>query len=336
MNLLKKININPATMIGFCCILWLSGCGKNDCREDEGQAKLPAPLHIIRLEDSIMALKDTHETRLFLDRNPLFSEKFLKRSEMPHDSFLIRDVFRLTQEKLVDTIFRDVKREFKELSWLENDLSQFFGHVKYYYPDFYVPPVYSLVSGYGVDLEVRDSVLFIGLEYFLSDSARYKAPQIPDYIRRRLKKPFLVSSIAMVVADRYTEFDMLDNTMMGEMLKWGRIYYFVEKTMPCLPDSLLSGYTGQEWKEVNENLKTIWAHYLDNKLFFSTDLFLIKKYCEERPKIVEIGEACPGRIGRWLGWQIVRQWAKAKNKSLQEVMAEKNAGKIFRESGFKP
>ncbi len=336
MKSLKKLNFIPATIIGYCCIVWLSGCGKNDCRKDEGQVNLEKPVQIIRLEDSIMALKDTHETHLFLNLNPMFSEKFLRRSEMPHDSFLIRDVFRLTQEPLVDTVYADVKKEFGNLSWLENDLNDFFGHVKHYYPDFYAPPVYSLVSGYGMDLEVKDSVIFIGLEYFLSDSARYKAPQIPEYIQRRLKKRFLVPSIAMVVADRYTQIDILDNTMMGEMMKWGRIYYFLEKTMPCLPDTLLTGYTEKEWKEVSDNLKTIWAHYLDNKLFFTTDLFLIKKYCDERPKILEIGEACPGRIGRWLGWQIVRRWANEKNKTLQQVMAEKDARKIFRESGFKP
>jgi hypothetical protein len=336
MKLLEKIGFLPATIIGFCSVLWLSGCGKNDCREDEGQAKLENPVKIIRLEDSIMALQDTHQTRLFLDRNPLFSEKFLRRSEMPHDSFLVKDVFKLTEETLVDTVYQDVKKEFGNLSWLENDLTQFYGRVKHYYPQFYVPPVYSLVTGYGVDLEVKDSVLFIGLEYFLSDSARYKAPQIPEYIQRRLKKRFLVPSIAMVVADGFTQIDILDNTMMGEMVKWGRIYYFMEKTMPCLQDSILSGYTEVELKEVNENLKTIWAHYLDKKLFFNTDLFLIKKYCDERPKINEIGDACPGRIGRWLGWQIVRKWAKEKNKTLQQVMAEKNARRIFQESGFKP
>jgi hypothetical protein len=283
-----------------------------------------------------MALKSPEETQNFLNEFPLFSEKFLRRSEMPHDSFLVNDVFRLTKEKMVDTIYGDVKKEYRDLSWLENDLGAFFNHVRFQYPDFYVPPVYSLVSGYGVDLEIKDSVIFIGLEYFLSDSSHYQPPQIPAYIQRRLKKRFLVPSIGMVVADRFTQIDLLDNTMMGEMIKWGRIYYFVEKTMPCLEDSLITGYTQMEIEALDKNLATIWAHYLDNKLFFNTDLFLIKKYCDERPKVTEIGDACPGRIGRWLGWQIVRKWATENNKNLKEVMAEKNSKKIFQESGFRP
>jgi hypothetical protein len=159
---------------------------------------------------------------------------------------------------------------------------------------------------------------------------------IPAYIRKRLRKHFILPSLAMVVADRYCANDPLDNTMLGEMMKWGRIYYFMEKTMPCMPDSLISGYSEQELHEVESNLKTIWAHYSEKQLFFSTDLFQIRKYCDERPNVLEIGDKCPGRIGRWLGWQMVRKWAIDHSIPLKDVMKEKNARRIFNESKFKP
>lgn len=336
MNWLVGARGHWGTIIGFSLIVWATGCTKNDCRKDDGVASLDKDLEIIRLEEKIGVLADTAAAEAFLDAYPLFSEKYLQRSKLPAEINLAADVYKLKTDPHVDTMYRDVKREFSDLSWLKNDLTGFFGHVKFYYPKFYVPPVYTLVSGYGVDLEVKDSVIVIGLEYFLSDSARYRPPQIPNYIIRRLKKRFLVPEIAMVVGDEFCKIDPLDNTMMGEMMKWGRVYYFLERTMPCLSDSLLTGHTEKELAEMNNNLRTIWAHYLDKNLFFNTDLFLIKKYCDERPNVVEIGESCPGRVGRWLGWQIVRKWAADKNKSLPEVMAETNARKIFTESGYKP
>lgn len=325
-----------ATILILCLVALVNACGKKTCREDEGTSPLEKELTFVRLEDSIQKLTDTLDTRLFLDRYPLLAEKFLQRSKLPHDSILIQDFLKLSRDPYIDTMNQDVDREFADLAWLKGDLTDLFGHIRHYYPKFHAPPVYTVVTGFGVDLEVKDSVLVIGLEYFLSDSSRYRPPQIPNYILRRLKKRFLVPEIAMVMADRYCEIDMLDNTMMGEMLKWGRVYYFMEKTMPCLQDTLLTGFTEPQLKDVDENLKTIWAHYLDKNLFFSTDLFLIKKYCDERPNVVEIGEKCPGRVGRWLGWQIVRKWAIDKKIPLQKVMAEKDARKIFTESGFKP
>ena len=341
MKLLKRKPCLHGTILSFCLIFLLASCGKNKCREDEGSIALDREVNITRLEDEIEALTDTAAAKAFLNKYPLFSEKFLQRSTLPHDSILTRDIFGLSTSAHVDTMRTDVKREFSNLNWLQTDLSNLFSHIKYFYPQFYVPPVYTLVSGYGVDLDIKDSILVIGLEFFLSDSSRYMARSadgnpLPSYIRRRLKKRFLVPEIAMVQADRFCEIDLLDNTMMGEMIKWGRVYYFMEKTMPCLQDSLLTGYTEKELEDVNGNLNTIWAHYLDKNLFFNTDLFLIKKYCDERPKIIEIGDNCPGRIGRWLGWQIVRKFAKDKKIGLKEVMAEKNSRKIFSESGFKP
>ncbi|HRH34018.1 MAG TPA: hypothetical protein PKY12_03125 [Catalimonadaceae bacterium] len=339
--MLKKFRRDAAsrfrsTSIGLCWIGLLAGCGKNDCRKDEGMAEPVKNVQITRLEEEIKLLKDTSEANLFLDKYPLFSEKYLQRSRLPVEVRLEEDILKLAQDPHIDTMYHDVRREFADLTWLQNELSPFFGRVRHFYPDFYVPPVYTLVSGFGVDLEVKDSVIVIGLEYFLSDSGRYRPPQIPNYILRRLKKRFLVPEIGMVVADSYCKINPLDNTMMGEMLKWGRVYYFLERTMPCLQDSLLTGHTEQELKDLNSNLKTIWAHYLDKSLFFSTDLFLIKKYCDERPKVVEIGDNCPGRVGRWLGWLIVKRWAEKKGMTLQQVMAETDSRKIFNESGFKP
>lgn len=325
-----------STIIGLCLVGMIVGCGKNQCRKDDGMVELEKPVQITRLEEEIRLLPDTAAAEAFLNKYPLFSEKYLQRSQLPDEVNLAVDIYKLRTDAHIDTMYQDVRREFADLSWLETGLNDFFGHLKHYYPDFHVPPVYTLVSGYGVDLEVKDSVIVIGLEYFLSDSSRYQAPQIPVYILRRLKKRFLVPEIGMVVADRYCKIDPLDNTMMGEMLKWGRVYYFLERTMPCLPDTLLTGHTQAELTEMNDNLKTIWAHYLDKNLFFNTDLFLIKKYCDERPNVVEIGDACPGRVGRWLGWNIVRQWAEKKNLTLQQVMAETDARKIFNESGYKP
>jgi len=336
MKLLKELSVLKTTILIHCLVALLFGCGKKNCREDEGSTPSGKELVLIRLEDSIQALKDTSDSRRFLDRFPLVSEKFLQRSRMPHDSILIQDFLKLSTDSYIDTMNLDVRREFPDLTWLKNDLTGLFDHIRFYYPKFHTPPVYTLVSGFGVDLEVKDSVLIIGLEYFLSDSARYRPPQIPNYILRRLKKRFLVPEIGMVMADRYCEIDVLDNTMMGEMIKWGRVYYFMEKTMPCIQDTILTGFTDDQLKDVSGNLKTIWAHYLDKNLFFSTDLFLIKKYCDERPNVVEIGEKCPGRVGRWLGWQIVRKWAIDHKIPLQKVMAEKDARKIFTESGFKP
>ena len=62
-----------------------------------------------------------------------------------------------------------------------------------------------------------------------------------------------------------------------------------------------------------------------------------KKYIEDRPKTYEIGEKAPGRIGTWLGWQIVNKYMAEKDKTtLPELMGIKSPQKLFKESKYKP
>ncbi|MDQ4140161.1 MAG: gliding motility lipoprotein GldB, partial [Bacteroidota bacterium] len=65
--------------------------------------------------------------------------------------------------------------------------------------------------------------------------------------------------------------------------------------------------------------------------------FKTGKYLEDRPTVPEIDAKCPGRIGRWVGWQIVRIYMEENpDVTLQQLMAEKDAQKIFNESHYKP
>ncbi|MBA4057291.1 MAG: gliding motility lipoprotein GldB, partial [Marivirga sp.] len=52
---------------------------------------------------------------------------------------------------------------------------------------------------------------------------------------------------------------------------------------------------------------------------------------------VQVGEKCPGRIGQWIGWQIVNTYAETQPEmSLPQLMAAGNAQKLFKESAYKP
>jgi hypothetical protein len=56
----------------------------------------------------------------------------------------------------------------------------------------------------------------------------------------------------------------------------------------------------------------------------------------ERPATVEISQACPGGIGRWLGWRIVNNYLKKKpDTSLKALMENTNAQQIFEQSKYR-
>lgn len=125
--------------------------------------------------------------------------------------------------------------------------------------------------------------------------------------------------------------------MLADMIFYGKAYYFASQILPDAPDSILIGYESTSIKDVNENQQIVWAHFVENELLYETSHFVKKKYLEERPKTLEIGNKAPGRIGVWLGWEIVKQYMRNHpEERLPDLMETKDAQQIFMKSRYKP
>ena len=240
-------------------------------------------------------------------------------------------------DPFLDTMRADIALQFPSLAYLELELAELFARTKMAFPAFKTPQVFSIVSGFSTDLYLRDGMLLIGLEHFTTDSARYESPNIPRYIRVRLRPNTIAPNVAQLLSDAYVATDPnAERGILDEMVRWGKVYYFMENVLPCTPDSLIAGYSPTVMTDVEANQKAIYNYFVSNRLFFEREPITISKFTGERPATPEIGDKCPGRIGRWLGWQIVRKYAKDKHLTLAQVMAETDARKIFDQAKWRP
>jgi hypothetical protein len=172
----------------------------------------------------------------------------------------------------------------------------------YYYPDTTIPRVYTAVTGFaGSDLFVSDSVIIIGLDYYLGEGVTFRPLEFPQYILKRYRQEYIVPSIFLLWSSGLNKTDIEDKSMLAEMVYYGKAYYFTSQILPYASDSLVIGYSGEEISDVKQNQDVIWAHFVEKQLLYETSHFTKKKYMDERPKTLEIGEKCPGRIGEWLG-----------------------------------
>ncbi len=91
-----------------------------------------------------------------------------------------------------------------------------------------------------------------------------------------------------------------------------------------------------EWCKDNEF--NMWAYIIREKMLYSTDQNNIDKFMKDGPFTSYFNhDLSPARTGFWLGWQIVRAYMKNNpDVTLSQLLAEKSADKIFKESGYKP
>ena len=319
-------------------LLLISSCAEKQCGEDINTEHLTVNVEIERLEDAFFALNSAEEAIGFMDAYPVLAEAFYQRSQYPHDSVLVNKLLGLSSSPHLDTVRMEVDLLFGDLNDIRESFEEAFKRIKYHYPGFEPPKIQTIITGLGdgSDLYVSPDLIILGLDWFLGEGATFRPKDIPQYIRRRLNKAHLVSSCILFLSDSFNATNLENKTMLAEMVYFGKAYAFTREMLPCIPDSVLLGYSQEEIDGINYNQERIWAHFIEESLLYEANHFVKIKYLNERPNIPEIGDKCPGRIARWLGWQVIRKYREGTGTEFAALMKETDANKIFTQSKYRP
>lgn len=292
------------------------------------------------LEDQLPAITTKEQLVEFLTKYPHIRDVFMSRGDYPSDSVFINDRFKKFTNPHIDTLLMEARRVFPDnAAQLKEEFRQAFANFKSYYPDFTPPKIQTIVTGFERDVIVTDSLIVIGLDYYLGAGAKYEILNLYDYMKRRYQPGFIVPSVMLLygIDDKYNANDPQDRTMLAEMVGYGKAYYFAKRMVPCSPDSVLIGYTSEEMNGSRANESLIWSRLIEDQVLFSTSNQDKQKYIIDRPKTLEVGEKCPGRIGQWVGWRMVEQYSEThRDVTLPQIMSFPDAAKLFNDSGYKP
>ncbi len=344
----QSLRKSGLSILLICLLAGLfDGCtssSSGDCNRLD-LSKIAAQVTIEDLTPAMLALKTPAQAKSFLKKNPLFAKRFAQAPQMPEDT-VASVLVKFAQTPHMDTLYTFVKEVFGDYSQLKQELSNAFKHVKHYYPSFKIPKVKVAITGvgsfFGRDLYVSEDVIILSLDYFIGNQAKFKKyrPRQPSYILKRYAPAYIVPSIMQFISVAYNKNDLQDRSLIADMVAYGKTWQFVKTMMPCISDSLITGYTARQLANVTDvdNKKVIWGHFLDKQVLFINTPYKKKAYTGERPYTAEVGvgKECPGRIGWWVGWQIVRKYMKKfPKKTFQEVMADTDSRQIFNNASYK-
>ncbi len=291
------------------------------------------------LEDSLPAITTKADLVHFMNLHPDTRDIFFNRGAYPSDSVFINRLYNRFTSPYIDTLLQETHRVFGTGVVLREQFQQAYSNLRYYYPDYSPPRIQTLISGLESDMYVTDSVIYVGLDYFLGQGAKFRPNDMYEYMLRRYTKDFIVPSVILLtgVDTRFNNTSPEDKTVLAEMIAYGKAYYFAKRMLPCTADSLLIGYSTEEIEGSLKFENLIWSRLVQDQVLYSSSHLVKQKFLAERPKTIEVGENCPGRIAQWVGWRIVNAYMEAHpDITLPQLMANANAEKIFRESGYKP
>lgn len=314
----------------------LVSCTEDKCDQTNLYDHIEVAIEVQRLENQIRDFENVNDATEFLQDNSVMANYFLDAFQYPNDTILGRIMYRRLTHSSFDTLIDETLSYFDDFDLRKQELESAYRYIKFHYPTAKIPRVQTMITGLYNDLYVSDSLIVIGLDYFLGLKGKY-LPDIPGYIIQRYSKESLAPIVISFVS---TQFNLTDNqrkTLLADMVDIGKSYYFVSQALPCVADSLIIGYTTKEMRMVAENQEIIWANLIENEFLYETDHTIKNKFVGEQPNIYEISENCPGRAGAWLGWQIVNKYmASNPDVSITDLMAETDTHKIFQLSKYKP
>jgi len=241
-------------------------------------------------------------------------------------------------DKEEQELFAETQKKYKSLDDIEIQLEDLFKHVKYYNPNFKIPRVISMITNIDHDnrVVVADSLLLVSLDAYLGERHEFYN-DYPKYIKQNNTKEHLIVDVATKIIEQQVPINR-NRKFLDKMIAEGKKMYVLDLYLPAVKDSQKIGYSKEKFEWALNSEEDVWKYFISRDLLYSTDLKLNQRFLEIAPfSKFYLGEdnLSPGRIGVYIGWQIVRSYMRNNDVSLSELMKTKEEN-IFLKSKYKP
>lgn len=222
---------------------------------------------------------------------------------------------------------------------LKSRIKQVLQYANYYFPEHKLPQTaISLLTD--VDYSLRavdaDNMLLLSIDTYLgADHPLYEG--IPTHIKNKLTIDHLESEIIDALAPRFVPKPN-GRTFLDQLVFHGKRLLLHDYFAPAIEDHQHIQYTISQWKWAVDHEADVWRYFIDNELLFSTDnnlhfRFLISSPYSKFYSYLDAGS--PGRIGQWVGYQMIKKFQKRTGKTLQEILTT-SSQEILKKSKYNP
>ena len=241
----------------------------------------------------------------------------------------------------IKAIYQESQKQYADFKDVEKQLADALKIYMTHFPDDTLPHFYTMVPGldfstpsvwgYGNDLFVNID-MYLGQDYKYYDYAG-----MPKFISARcVRKHIATDCFSKGLAYRHLP-DKTLVTLLDNMIYEGKKMYFTQTMFPDVSKQDIIGYDKDKYNWIVQHEGQVWQYLIGKNLLYSKDENVIRRFIDETPFTRDFGNDSPGRVGAYLGWQIIQGFMKQHPETtLSEMMANADAQKILSESSYKP
>lgn len=331
------------------------GCRDESSRPLPDVSEIEIDFKVVRF-DRLLSNLDTLDVSsgidVMLDSLPAFTHLYfqeilgLEGSENLKSQVFHEQVSAFLQDERINYLLDTVSDIFGENpDFFHKEYEKAFKYLTYRLPDFQPPNIYTIISEYAYQQflfeDENGEGIGVGLDLFLGENFPYMRlapgnPAFSAYLTRTFNKDHIVRKSMELILDeiigpppgsRFIDF----------MLHNGKMLYILENALPETHDSILLEYSGIQTQWVHENQVEMWAYFINEGIFYETDIIKINKYLQPSPHSPGMPKEAPGRTANFLGWQIVKTYMdRHPQLSMSDLISEKDSQKLLEDSRYKP
>jgi len=234
-------------------------------------------------------------------------------------------------------LYSDEQAKFADIEPITKELSYGLNLFLKEFPEIARPKVYMHVSGLNRNVIVTDEILSISADKYLGADYPLYERFFYDYQRRLMTPERIVPDYLLGFMMANLKFEGKDDVLLDNMLYEGKLRYILSQLLPDRTENEIIAYSKEEneWCHTNESM--IWKTILENQYLFESNFQITNRFLRDAPYTQSLSPDSPGRVGVWIGFQIVSAYMKQfPQTSFIELMQANDSQEFLKLSKYKP
>jgi len=234
-------------------------------------------------------------------------------------------------------IYQDEQEKFSNITEINKELSNGLTVFLQQFPKIKPPKVYLHVSGLNQNIVVTDDILSLSADKYLGSDYPLYQNYFYDYQRQLMSPDRIVPDYLLGFMMANLPFTGDEDVLLDRMLYEGKLRYFLSQLLPSRQEWEYIGYDKEQYEWCTQHQSLIWKTILENHHLFTADYMTTNLYLKDAPNTAALPAESPGRVGIWLGYQIISTFMRQKpNTGWQELMALTDYQSLLKQSKYKP
>lgn len=232
-------------------------------------------------------------------------------------------------------LYKNEQEKFADIAEINAELSQAMEKLFEAFPDLKKPKIYLHVSGFNQNVIVTDEILSLSADKYLGADYPLYQQFFYDYQRQQMSPDRIVPDYLLGFLLANFPFAGREDVLLDRMLYEGKLRYILSVLLPGRKVWEFVGYNENQYAWCVKNQSQIWKTLLKNQHLFSPDYIITGQYLNEAPNTAPLTPESPGRVGEWLGFQIITKYMQLhSNVNLQELIRKTDYQELLKSSKY--